>query len=68
LVDGVNLASEQMAGARGQADGPEAAATSKVYTLDPAMLQGKSMINLKFQAQTNSRVAGIQSVRVMKPE
>jgi uncharacterized protein len=68
LVDGVKLASEQMTGARGQPGGPGPAATTKVYSLDPATLQGKSKINLKFQAQPGSRVGGVLSVRVLKPE
>jgi hypothetical protein len=69
LVDGTKLASEQMAGGgRGQAGGAAPAPTIKVYPLDPALLQGKSKITVKLQGQPGSRIAGVRSVRVMKPE
>ena len=68
LVDGAKLASEQRTGGRGPGPGAVPAPTTKVYPLDLALLQGKSKITLKFQAQPGARVAGVQSVRVMKPE
>ena len=68
LVDDTKLASEQIAGGRGQGGAPAPTATTKVYTLDSALLQGKSKVTVKFQAQSGSRVAGVQSVRLMKPE
>jgi Uncharacterized protein conserved in bacteria len=69
LVDGTKLASEQMPSRiSGQAGGAAPAPTIKVYPLDPALLQGKSKITVKLQGQPGSRIAGVRSVRVMKPE
>jgi DUF1680 family protein len=68
LADGTKLASEQRAGERGLGSGAIPAPTTKVYPLDSTLLQGKSKITVKFQAQAGSRVTGVQSVRVMKPE
>lgn len=68
LLDDAKLADEQLAGGSGPGTGAGPAPITKVYAIDPALLQGKDKITVKFQAQSGARVAGVQSVRVTKPE